>query len=89
MVLIRSQPVKVDYSDLYDTMAFFAGYPNGVPGHDDLAERIAANGVRFTREHWRWEDMQAYVRPFLGFCPSPDLGQNLIQLPLADVPPAP
>jgi hypothetical protein len=62
--LIFSQPIKVDYSDLYDTMAFFAGYPNGQSGHDNLAEKIAANGVRFTREHWRWEDMQAYVRLF-------------------------
>lgn len=64
-ILIPSQPIKVDYSDLYDTMAFFAGYPNGHPGHDDIAEKIAANGMRFTRENWRWEDMQAYVRIFL------------------------
>jgi len=42
-------------------MAFFSGYPNGHTGHDKIAEKIAANGVRFTREHWRWEDMQAYM----------------------------
>jgi len=61
-------------------MAFFSGYPNGQPGHDDLAEKIAANGVRFTREHWRWQDMQAYVRIFLDFvlCSSPGLDQQLI-----------
>ena len=67
--LILSQPIKVDYSDLYDTMAFFSGYPNGHPGHDNLAEKIAANGVRFTREYWRWQDMQSYVRTFLNFVP--------------------
>lgn len=55
------QPVKVDYSDLFDIMAFFVGWPDGTPGHDDLGEQIGANAVRFVREHWRWEDMQAYV----------------------------
>ena len=74
-VLIPSQPIKVDYSDLYDTMAFFSGYPNGHTGHDKIAEKIAANGVRFTREHWRWEDMQAYVRISLAlFCVPPQVG---------------
>lgn len=42
-------------------MAFFSGWPDGTPGHDDLAERIGMNGVRFVRDHWRWEDAQAYV----------------------------
>ena len=89
-ILNPSQPIKVDYSDLYDTMAFFAGYPNGHPGHDDLAERIALNGMRFTREHWRWEDMQAYVR-FSSLCASFLPMLELTSDPLfplsADVPP--
>lgn len=51
----------MDYSDLYNTMAFFAGTPGGSPGHDDMAEKIAANAKRFTIENWRWEDMQSYV----------------------------
>lgn len=59
--LHNTQPLKVDYTDLFDTMAFFAGWPDSTPGHDDLAEKIGANAVRFVREHWRWEDMQAYV----------------------------
>ena len=42
-------------------MAFFAGWPDGTPGHDDLAEKIGEHGVRFVRDHWRWEDAQAYV----------------------------
>lgn len=56
-----SKPLKVDYSDLYDTMAFFVGWPDGTPGHDDLAEKIAMNSVEFVRDCWRWEDMQSYV----------------------------
>jgi hypothetical protein len=56
-----SQPVKVDYTDLFDTMAFFAGWPDGTPGHDDLAEQIGMNALRFIADHWRWQDAQAYV----------------------------
>jgi hypothetical protein len=58
---ISQKPLKVDYSDLYDTMAFFVGWPDGTAGHDDLAEKIAMNSVKFVRDCWRWEDMQAYV----------------------------
>ncbi|KIM34566.1 glycosyltransferase family 90 protein [Serendipita vermifera MAFF 305830] len=54
-------PIKVDYTDLFDTMAFFAGWPDGTPGHDHLAERIGMNGVKFVQDHWRWEDAQAYT----------------------------
>ncbi|KDN42124.1 hypothetical protein RSAG8_06982, partial [Rhizoctonia solani AG-8 WAC10335] len=54
-------PIQVDYSDLYDTVAFFSGTPDGLPGHDDLAEKIGAQAHRFAAEQWRTEDMQVYV----------------------------
>jgi beta-1,2-xylosyltransferase len=38
-----------------DIMAFFNGSPDGTaPGRDDLAKEIAANGLKFTQERWRW-----------------------------------
>lgn len=56
------QPMQLDYSDLYNIMAFFVGTPDGrIKGRDDLARQIAEQGRRFRLEHWRWEDMQAYV----------------------------
>ena len=52
----------MDYSDIYPIMAFFAGSPDGrTRGNDDLAEQIAEQGKQFAEEHWRWEDMQAYM----------------------------
>lgn len=55
-------PIQMDYSGLYNTMTFFAGSPDGSsPGHDKLAEKISQNSVRFVKENWRWEDMQAYM----------------------------
>ncbi|WVR05243.1 hypothetical protein IAU60_002255 [Kwoniella sp. DSM 27419] len=55
-------PVKLDYSDIHDVMAFFNGAPDGsVPGRDDLAKEIAANGKRFVDERWRMQDMQSYM----------------------------
>ncbi|EGG11221.1 family 90 glycosyltransferase [Melampsora larici-populina 98AG31] len=61
-------PIKVDYSDLYDVMVFFLGDENQDPnlkeikkGHDDLAEKIATDGKRWAAEHWRREDMAAYM----------------------------
>ncbi|WWD04614.1 hypothetical protein V865_002685 [Kwoniella europaea PYCC6329] len=55
-------PCKIDYSDLYDIMAFFAGPPDGRKGgHDELAQKIGEQGKKFGEEHWRWEDMQAYM----------------------------
>ena len=32
-------PIKVDYSDMYDVLAFFIGTPDGQGGHDSLAEK--------------------------------------------------
>jgi hypothetical protein len=54
--------MQIDYSDLYDISAFFIGSPDGrVPGRDDLAKQIAEQGRQFALDHWRWQDMQAYV----------------------------
>ena len=56
------KPTQVDYSDLYSILSFFIGPPDARrPGHDDLAEPIAENGENFAEDHWRWEDMQAYM----------------------------
>jgi len=56
------QPAKIDYSDLYDIMSFFAGAPDDpATNHDDLARQISENARKFTLDHWRWEDMQAYM----------------------------
>ncbi|KAG8902063.1 F-actin-capping protein subunit alpha [Tulasnella sp. 403] len=55
-------PVQHDYSDLYNVMAFFIGSPEGHGGHEDLAEKIGMRAAEFVRHHWRWEDMQIYVR---------------------------
>jgi hypothetical protein len=54
-------PIQTDYSDLYDALAFFSGTPDGLPGHDDLAQKIGAQAHTFTAEQWRPEDMQVYV----------------------------
>lgn len=59
MPWVHYVPVKIDYTDLYDLMAFFAGDLDGKGGHDDLAKQIAYNGKQWTEQHWRWEDMQA------------------------------
>ncbi|WWD15888.1 hypothetical protein CI109_100312 [Kwoniella shandongensis] len=55
-------PVKLDYSDIFDIMAFFNGSPDGqIPGRDDLAKEIAQHGKEFVDERWRLEDMQSYM----------------------------
>ncbi|KLT42487.1 hypothetical protein CC85DRAFT_274409 [Cutaneotrichosporon oleaginosum] len=56
-------PVQADYSDLYDVMSYFAGSPDseGADVGDAAAREIAQAAVQFTRTHWRWEDMQAYM----------------------------
>lgn len=55
-------PIRMDYSDVYDIMAFFVGAPDGsAEGHDDLAKEIAQNGMDFVRQHWRQEDMQSFM----------------------------
>ncbi|KAG9050628.1 F-actin-capping protein subunit alpha [Tulasnella sp. UAMH 9824] len=62
-------PIQHDYSDLYSTMVFLAGYPTTSTdgemilegGHEDLAEKIAQHALDASRSLWRWEDMQAYM----------------------------
>ncbi|ORY27899.1 glycosyl transferase family 90-domain-containing protein [Naematelia encephala] len=57
-------PCQIDYSDLPSILSFFIGPPDSGSkdaGHDHLAEQIAAQGLRFAEEHWRWEDLQAYM----------------------------
>ncbi|GAA5910466.1 hypothetical protein JCM8208_004485 [Rhodotorula glutinis] len=54
-------PVKVDYSDVYDIMAFFVGMPDGSGGHDSLGEKIGQAGKDWARDFWRYEDMAAYM----------------------------
>ncbi|QRW11842.1 glycosyltransferase family 90 protein [Ceratobasidium sp. AG-Ba] len=57
-------PIQTDYSDLYDTFAFFMGVPGSnrtAPAHDDVAQKIAAHAREFSVRYWRWEDMQVYV----------------------------
>lgn len=51
-------PVKVDYTDLYDILAFFIGGPDGRNGHDELGKKIAKQGQEWAKYHWREVDMQ-------------------------------
>lgn len=59
--------MKPDYSDLYDILAFFIGpvSEDGTidhsKGHDYLGKKIGEAGRDFSLNHWRWQDMQAYV----------------------------
>jgi hypothetical protein len=50
-----------DYSDLYDALAFFHGYPDTSHGHEYLAERIAHAGREWSKKYFRKEDMTAYM----------------------------
>lgn len=55
-------PIKVDYTDLYDVLAFFIGNPEtGEGAHEAMAKRIAEQGKKFAKEHWRRVDMAAYM----------------------------
>ncbi|OXB37464.1 hypothetical protein LQV05_003545 [Cryptococcus neoformans] len=60
-------PLKPDYSDLYDIMAFFvgplddAGHVDFSKGHDYLAKKIGKAGQKLALEYWSWVDMQAYM----------------------------
>lgn len=61
-------PVNVDYGDLWDIMAFFKGDLEGQGGHDHLAEQIATQGKEWTKQFWRWEDMQACEGSLVTLC---------------------
>ncbi|SGY16116.1 BQ5605_C012g06764 [Microbotryum silenes-dioicae] len=52
-------PVNVDYTDLFNIMAFFKGDIDGNGAHDQLAETMAAQSKEWAAAYWRWEDMQA------------------------------
>ncbi|GAA5975453.1 hypothetical protein JCM11641_004268 [Rhodosporidiobolus odoratus] len=53
-------PLKIDYTDLFDIMAFFAGDLDGKNDHDLLAKQIADNGKDYAQRFWRYADMEAY-----------------------------
>jgi len=42
-------------------MAFFLGDANGVGAHDDVGREIGEAGRQWAADHWRVEDMQAYM----------------------------
>lgn len=51
-------PIKIDYTDLYDVLAFFSGDMHGRNGHDALAKQIALQGKDFAARFWRYEDSE-------------------------------
>ncbi|KAG8949524.1 Glycosyltransferase Family 90 domain containing protein [Tulasnella sp. 424] len=62
-------PLKYDYSDLYDILAFFLGDMHGkANGHDAMAASIGISGRKWATTYGRREDMVAYVfRLFLEY----------------------
>lgn len=62
-------PVKTDLSDLHHIMAFFLGDADGRGGHDDIGRQIGEDGRRWAADHWRVEDMQAYMYRVRGRSP--------------------
>ncbi|GAA5959337.1 hypothetical protein JCM8115_000079 [Rhodotorula mucilaginosa] len=53
-------PMQVDYSDMWDIMAFFRGGLNGERAHDDLGKEIAIAGKEWVKQCYRWADLEAY-----------------------------
>ncbi|GAA5880251.1 hypothetical protein JCM16303_003866 [Sporobolomyces ruberrimus] len=53
-------PMQVDYSDMWDIMAFFRGGINGEGAHDQLGKEIAMAGKEWVKECYRWADLEAY-----------------------------
>jgi hypothetical protein len=45
-------------------MTFFHGTPEGKGSHDDLAQKIGLAGKNWARDHWRKQDMAAYMCMF-------------------------
>lgn len=52
--------MQVDYSDMWDIMAFFRGGMNGEGAHDALGKEIAEAGKEWVRLCYRWADLEAY-----------------------------
>jgi hypothetical protein len=42
-------------------MTFFRGTPDGKGAHDDLGRKIGLSGKNWARDHWRKQDMAAYM----------------------------
>ncbi|CAH7666778.1 family 90 glycosyltransferase [Phakopsora pachyrhizi] len=66
-------PVRIDYEDIFDLISFFTGsrteddqnYEGGDRSDqgyfEGLAERIAGQGTDWVKNHFRYEDLQAYM----------------------------
>jgi len=55
-------PVKLDYTDIYDILAFFKGDIDGMGrDHDEMADILARAGHKWSLTFWRQEDMIAYM----------------------------
>ncbi|GFZ52387.1 hypothetical protein JCM24511_10160 [Saitozyma sp. JCM 24511] len=54
-------PIQLDYSDLYDVIAFFRGDITDQGGESALAKEIAEAGKAWARANWRQADMTAYM----------------------------
>ena len=54
-------PMDNRFEDFYGIMEYFLGYEDSVPGHDEVAEKIASEGKAWAEKVLRKEDMQIYV----------------------------
>lgn len=54
-------PMDNRFGDFYGIMEYFLGYEDSVPGHDEEAAKIAAEGKAWAEKVLRKEDMQIYV----------------------------
>jgi hypothetical protein len=78
-------PVKLDYTDLYDSMAFFHGDEEGQGGEDELAKQIAHAGRDWSERYYRQEDMTAYVfRLYLEWARLQSSGRNQLKFDISD-----
>lgn len=54
-------PMDNRFEDYYGIMEYFLGYEDSVPGHDEVAKKIAMDGKAWAEKVLRKEDMQVYV----------------------------
>lgn len=52
--------MQVDYSDMWDIMAFFRGGIDGRGAHDELGKEIADEGKAWVKQCYRRADLEAY-----------------------------